>query len=112
MKDKIEKYGYDNKQLHHILRCEEFLKRYINGVPYEECLIPLNPQHLVDIKAKYVYNLEQAREIANNVEFIVKDIKQKYMDTHCVVINTDADIIMDRTLIDVLRREFKKEINN
>lgn len=112
LKDKIEKYGYDNKQLHHILRCEEFLKRYINGVPYEECLIPLNPQHLVDIKAKYVYNLEQAREIANNVEFIVKDIKQKYMDTHCVVINTDADIIMDRTLIDVLRREFKKEINN
>ena len=31
--EKIEKYGYDNKQLHHIIRCEEFLKRYINGVP-------------------------------------------------------------------------------
>ena len=28
--DKIERYGYDNKQLHHIVRCEEFLKRYIN----------------------------------------------------------------------------------
>jgi hypothetical protein len=27
LKDKIDKYGYDNKQLHHILRCQEFLDR-------------------------------------------------------------------------------------
>jgi predicted nucleotidyltransferase len=29
LKWKIDKYGYDPKQLHHIIRCEEFLKRYI-----------------------------------------------------------------------------------
>lgn len=108
--EKIKKYGYDNKQLHHIIRCEEFLKRYINGVPYAECLIPTDPQHLIDIKASYVYSLEQAREIADNVEFIVKDVKQKYMDTHPVIIDHEVDTVMNNVLIDVLKYAFKKEI--
>lgn len=108
--EKIEKYGYDNKQLHHMLRCEEFLKRYINGVPYAECLIPTDPQHLINIKASYIYSLEEAREIANNCEATVKDIKQKYMDTHEVVINKEVDKIMNDVLINILKYSFKKEI--
>jgi hypothetical protein len=110
LKDKIEKYGYDNKQLHHILRCEEFLKRYINGVPYAECLIPTDPRHLIDIKAEYIYSLEQAREIANLCESIVKDIKQKYMDNNSLVIDKEVDDIMNNILIEVLKFSFKKEI--
>lgn len=110
--EKIKKYGYDNKQLHHIIRCEEFLKRYINGVPYAECLIPTDPQHLIDIKASYIYSLEEAREIANNIEFIVRDVKQKYMDSHSVVIDRGVDDIMDIVLINVLKHAFKKEIGD
>lgn len=110
LKDKIEKYGYDNKQLHHILRCEEFLKRYINGVPYAECLIPTRPQVLIDVKASYIYSLEEARKIADNCMFITKDVKQKYMDTHDVVIDREVDTIMNNVLIDVLKYAFKKEI--
>jgi hypothetical protein len=110
LKDKIEKYGYDNKQLHHILRCEEFLKRYINGVPYAECLIPTRPQALIDIKASYIYSLEEARKIADNCMFITKDVKQKYMDTHEVVIDREVDTIMNNVLINVLKYAFKKEI--
>lgn len=108
--EKIEKYGYDNKQLHHMLRCEEFLKRYINGVPYAECLIPTDPQHLIDIKSSYIYSLEEAREIANNCEAVVKDIKQKYMDTHEVIINRTAEEIMNDVLVSVLKYAFYKEI--
>ena len=110
--EKIEKYGYDNKQLHHILRCEEFLKRYINGVPYAECLIPTNPQHLIDVKASYIYSLEEAREIANNSEAIVKKVKQEYMDTHEVVIDHEAENVMNNVLVDVLKYAFKKEIGD
>jgi hypothetical protein len=110
LKDKIEKYGYDNKQLHHILRCEEFLKRYINGVPYAECLIPTRPQTLIDVKASYIYSLEEARKIADSCMFITKDVKQKYMDTHEVVIDREVDAIMNNVLIDVLKYAFKKEI--
>lgn len=112
LKDKIEKYGFDPKQLHHILRCEEFLKRYINGVSYEECLISTEPQDLIEIKANCPYNLEQAREIANNCRFIVKDVKQKYMDNNPLVIDKEVDNIMNNVLIEVLKFAFKKEIGD
>lgn len=109
--DKIKKYGWDNKQLHHIIRCEEFLKRYINGVSYAECLVPTNPQYLIDVKASYIYSLEEAREIANKCESTVKQIKQEYMDTHPVVIDSKVDEIMNNILFDVLKHSFRKEIN-
>lgn len=111
LKDKIERYGYDNKQLHHIIRCEEFLKRYINGVSYAECLIPTNPKYLIDVKASYIYSLEEARVIANQCESTVKQIKQEYMDTHPVVIDSEVDEIMNNMLFNVLKHSFRKEIN-
>ena len=110
LKEKIEKYGYDNKQLHHILRCEEFLKRYIHGVPYAKCLIPTRPTYLISVKSGYGYSLEQAVKIADNVEFIVKNVKQHYMDTHEVVIDREVDKIINDVLINVLKHSFKKEI--
>ena len=112
LKDKIAKYGYDNKQLHHIVRCEEFLNRYIRGVPYAECLIPTQPQYLINIKSEYLYSLEEARQLASNIEYTVKVTKQMYMDTHAVVIDHEVDTIMNDVLINVLKRTFKKEIGD
>lgn len=109
--DKIKKYGYDNKQLHHILRCEEFLNRYIDGVPYAECLIPTNPQYLINVKAEYLHSLEEARQIANNSEYLVKLKKQEYMDTHPVVIDSEVDDILNNVLFDILKHSFREEIN-
>lgn len=112
LKERIEKYGYCNKQLHHIVRCEEFLIRYIDGTPYAECLIPTDPQSLIEIKASYKYSLEQALKIADSCEANVKEIKQQYMDTHEVVINHEVETIMNDVLINVLKYAFKKEIGD
>ena len=109
--EKIEKYGYDNKQLHHIIRCEEFLNRYIAGVPYAECLIPTNPQYLINVKSEYIHSLAEARQIANNIEYLVKLTKQEYMDTHPAVIDYGVDEIMNDVLFDVLKHSFREEIN-
>lgn len=109
--EKIEKYGYDNKQLHHIIRCEEFLNRYIAGVPYADCLVPTNPQYLINVKAEYIHSLEEARRLANNIEHIVKLIKQEYMDTHPLMIDSEVDKIMNKVLFDVLKHSFREEIN-
>ena len=112
LRAKIEKYGYDNKQLHHIVRCEEFLKRYISGVPYAECLIPTDTQHLIDIKASYIYSLEEAVEMADKLEAATKATKQEYMDSHDVVIDREVEAIMNNVLINVLKHAFKKEIGD
>ena len=102
LKEKIEKYGYDNKQLHHIVRCAEFLDRYIEGVPYAECLIPTNPQQLVDIKASYIYNLDEAKQIAKETVDTVKAVKELYMEQHECVVNNEVKEKMDEILIDII----------
>ena len=66
--DIIEKYGYDSKQLHHLLRVEEYLSRYIAGESYEKCLIPnpIRAKRLRVIKENNgLLSLEEARCAAN-----------------------------------------------
>lgn len=110
LKDKIEKYGYDNKQLHHILRCSEFLDRYIDGVPYEECLIPTNPEYLVKVKSTYYYNLAQAKLIASETVDYVKAVKQAYMDSHPLELDNEVDAIMSDMLVRAIRLSLQEEL--
>ena len=53
----LAEYGYDPKQLHHLLRVQEYIHRYISGESYEACQ---RPEFLVAVKQGY-FNLEQAR---------------------------------------------------
>ena len=66
--DIIKKYGYDSKQLHHLLRVEEYLTRYIAGESYEKCLIPnpISAKRLRAIKEDNgLLSLEEARAAAD-----------------------------------------------
>lgn len=60
--DVLAEWGYDPKQLHHLLRVEEYIGRYINGERYEDCLRPHRPEYLVSVK-KGLYDLETARVV-------------------------------------------------
>lgn len=102
LKDKIDKYGYDNKQLHHIIRCREFLDRYIVGTKYADCLIPYDKEYLISVKANYRYDLDQAKAIAGEAIDYVKAVKQNYCDTHERVTNTKLCEEMDCIMVDIL----------
>ena len=74
----IEKYGYDSKQLHHLLRIEDFLSRYIKGESYENCLLP--SEGIADLLKKVKednghYSLVEAREVADTA---LEHIEQMY----------------------------------
>lgn len=60
----LAKYLYDPKQLHHLLRVEDYLERYIAGESYEECLKPSTPEYLVQVKTG-LFDLENARREAD-----------------------------------------------
>lgn len=49
--DLIDKYGYDGKQVHHLIRVDDYLTRYIAGESYVDCLKP-TPK-LVDHMMEY-----------------------------------------------------------
>ena len=72
--DKIAKFGYDPKQLHHILRVNDFMRKYIDGKTYRECLIPTNREYLMDVK-KGKETLEVARQLAYDVDQDTRKLK-------------------------------------
>ena len=75
--DVLAKWGYDPKQLHHLLRVEEYLGRYISGESYEDCLRPRRPEYLIDVKRGY-YNLDDARVVANSAKENVERIADHF----------------------------------
>ena len=106
LKDKIDKHGYDNKQLHHIIRCREFLDRYIAGTSFKDCLIPYDREYLISVKANYRYDLDQAKAIASEAVEYVKETKQRYFDTHEHVVDNKVSTHMDHIIVDILKESW------
>ena len=96
--DTIAKYGYDPKQLHHLVRVDNYLTQYIAGESYESCLIPDEKMKtfLLNIKMGQ-WPLEKARELAEislaHVEGIADDFCEKTHD--------EEDPVMRELLEDV-----------
>ena len=107
--DKIEKYHYDPKQLHHILRLKEFIKRYIAGEKYADCLISKKTDYLIEVK-KGLHTVEEAREIAKDSVDEIRQIKDDYMDNNEVMINRDVEEIMDNVMLNIMKRKFRLDI--
>ena len=82
--DIIDKYGYDSKQLHHLMRVENYLMRYIAGESYESCLIPdeETANKLRRVKEDNGYlSLEQARTVAGIYMGKINGEADKYLQT-------------------------------
>lgn len=79
--DVLAKWGYDPKQLHHLLRVEEYLGRYMAGEPYVDCLQPRRPEYLIDVKRGY-YDLDTARIIANTAKANVERAADAFCAEH------------------------------
>ena len=94
--DVLAEWGYDPKQLHHLLRVEEYLGRYIAGENYESCLKPHNPKYLILVKVGY-YNLEDARVIAKTAI----DNVTRIADAFCSQTSDEEDETMRDLLEDV-----------
>lgn len=83
--DVLAKYGYDPKQLHHLVRVDNYLTRYIAGESYEDCLIPKDnmKEFLLELK-RGKWPLDKARELAEislaHVEGIADDFCEKTHD--------------------------------
>ena len=110
--DEIIKYGWSTKQLHHLMRLNTFLKRWIAGVPFAECLIEPNSEELTIFKqyGHSIKTLEQAREIARTLDNETNSIKEKYIETHEHIINEEVSHMIDNTVVDIIRKSLKKEI--
>jgi hypothetical protein len=92
--DIIDKMGYDPKQLHHLLRVEEYLSRYINGEPYADCLSPNCADYLVDVKLGK-YSLDEARIEANRAKDHITKICDKFYEDNEDTIDMTVEKMLD-----------------
>lgn len=105
----LAQYGYDPKQVSHLVRVEDYLKRYIDGEKYEDCLKPTNPEYIMNIKMGK-YDLAAAREIAKNsiarVEFMANNFTEK-IENKCDPV---IDRLLDDVQYDIMKDAIRKEI--
>ena len=72
--DIVEKFGYDGKQVSHLIRVYDYLNRYIAGEKYQDCLIPTEEltSLIIDYKMLDRIPLEvariEAKEYLNKIE--------------------------------------------
>ena len=107
----IEAHGYDNKQLHHLLRVKEYLERYINGEKYEDCLRPRCSEALIWEKTHF-RPLEEARAIAieakEHIEKMAADFYE-YCDDHE---NPEAVALLQDVQYNIMRTSIKWEMEH
>lgn len=110
--DEIVKYGWATKQLHHLMRLNLFIKRWVDGTSFEECLIDPRGEELSYVKqyGHTMMTLEQAREVSKTLDDETNAIKEEYIATHDHVINEDVGNMIDNVVVDIIRESLKKEI--
>ncbi len=108
----IDKFGYDGKQTHHLLRVEDYLDRYIKGERYEDCLKPTPNKvpHMMDYKLQQI-PLEIAREEAKaslaRVEEMEKDFCSKNEDKE----NPEMTDLLEEVCYEIMEIAVKGELN-
>lgn len=107
--DIIDKYGYDPKQLHHLLRVEEYLQRYIAGESYENCLVSPNREYLIDVKLGK-YDLATARVIAEQSKKNVEAITQAFCNITPECENADCRELLEDVSYRIMKIAVEKEL--
>lgn len=82
--DIIDAYGYDGKQVSHLIRVYDYLERYIAGEKYADCLIPTPGRRprIMDYKMLDRISLEEARCDALTIKMLVEKMADEFCATH------------------------------
>ena len=104
----LKEYGYDPKQLHHLLRVEEYIGRYIAGEAYEDCLRSRRPEYLLDVKRGY-YDLDTARVVANTAINNVIRVADAFAEKVENKGDPEVDDILDGVQYGIMRQSVANE---
>lgn len=108
----LDKYGFDPKQLHHILRINDFISRYTQEESFADCLIPTNPEFLIEVKKGNVYDLDRAREVAKEVVVDTVEIADKFCELLPDRGDPEVDELFDEFLCNVMKESLSLEFSN
>lgn len=105
----IDRFGYDPKQLHHLIRLEQFIERYIRGQPYAHCLKDYDPEYMVRVKRGY-YSLEKARKVADDAITNIDAMCDKFLSVEHPV-NEKIDYLLDDVQYEIMKLSVIDELS-
>ena len=108
----IEKYGYDSKQLSHIIRLYTLAVNYIKGETYRDCLVPNEFTKDLCIKIK-TYNtrltVEKAQEMAENYMLYFKSVVDRFLQKEHTI-NDRVYYAMDIMKARIMKKNFREQL--
>lgn len=110
----IEKFGYDPKQLSHLARINYFIKWYVEGKPYKDCICFEN-NHIRDSLLECKRNgwglsKEQAEVKADELMENIIEIADDFRKDHPNENDPLMDSLLNETLYDLISRSLKAEL--
>ena len=110
-KDIIDEYGYNPKNLYHLIRMEKMLKRYINGGSFRYCLdCGRDADHLAAKRGEF--SKEEAIGIADDAYYLLEDHYRVWNSELITsgVINLNAAKVLREVNEDLIKDYMKKEL--
>ena len=108
----LAKHHYDPKQLHHLVRVDEYLTRYIEGEKYENCLYPKPKmrEFLLALK-RGEFKLEEARELAKLTLAHVEKIADEFCAQHEDKENPEMRELLEDVSYNIMKISVEKELS-
>jgi predicted nucleotidyltransferase len=106
----LEEYGYDPKQLHHLLRVEEYLRRYIKGESYARCLKPRDPEYLKEVKLG-LYNETTADQIAAESIERIQEMTEWFCQDRVEEEDQLTRSLLNSVQYDIMKTAVKRELS-
>lgn len=116
--EKIEKYGYDGKQLHHCARLFNFISRYVEGnEPLESCykidgeekVFLMNLKKQKDANGNFL-EMNAAIELCDEYVEAIEEIKNEVLEYESEVIKHEADEVMRDILLNIMKKKMIKDL--
>lgn len=112
--EKIERYGFDGKQLSHSMRLLDFMKSYCLGIKYQYCLEPADGELLMMIKRNLIpATVDEAKQkMEETVEEALK-VRETYLEEHPnLKVKTEVDKLLEEVAVEAMYKSVAEEFNS
>lgn len=106
---RVSDYGYDGKELSHLVRMSEFLVAFTDGLSYGECLRSKNPKLQIELKQGNHLFIEEARKLSDDLSEFCFEIIREYKKNNSNIKDEEVGGKINQFLLKVL---WRRVINN
>lgn len=111
----IDKYGWDPKQLSHLLRIEQFTELYINGALYKKCIYLEDEEkrnYIKEIKCNggEMMTLDEAKKEGNRAMSHILQMKESFQKKVENKVDKYTDALLNNILYTLIERHIRMEL--